>query len=130
MADEPSVMEEALAEAQKLQNQLKTEENASSSENETGQATVPNKDTDDNQQVEQPEIIEYKQILDEQGRSYSTGKRKDATARVWLKPGSGKIEMVLSCPQPYKVDNIFNMTLPKSSLSISTKLSVLLPGQF
>jgi len=29
--------------------------------------------------------------LDAQGRSYATGKRKDAIARVWLKPGSGKI---------------------------------------
>jgi len=29
--------------------------------------------------------------VDAQGRSYATGKRKDAIARVWLKPGSGKI---------------------------------------
>jgi small subunit ribosomal protein S9 len=28
---------------------------------------------------------------DAQGRSYATGKRKDAVARVWLKQGSGKI---------------------------------------
>jgi len=28
---------------------------------------------------------------DAQGRSYATGKRKDAVARVWIKPGSGKI---------------------------------------
>ena len=28
---------------------------------------------------------------DEQGRSYATGKRKDAVARVWIKPGAGKI---------------------------------------
>ena len=28
---------------------------------------------------------------DAQGRSYATGKRKDAIARVWIKPGSGKI---------------------------------------
>ena len=27
---------------------------------------------------------------DELGRSYATGKRKDAVARVWIKPGSGK----------------------------------------
>ncbi|MGF1628273.1 MAG: 30S ribosomal protein S9 [Kiloniellaceae bacterium] len=27
---------------------------------------------------------------DAQGRSYATGKRKDAVARVWIKPGSGK----------------------------------------
>jgi small subunit ribosomal protein S9 len=30
-------------------------------------------------------------IRDEFGRSYATGKRKDAIARVWVKPGSGKI---------------------------------------
>jgi len=30
-------------------------------------------------------------IIDAQGRSYATGKRKDAVARVWIKPGSGKI---------------------------------------
>src|SRR6266851_8572796 len=29
--------------------------------------------------------------LDAQGRAYATGKRKNAVARVWLKPGSGKI---------------------------------------
>ena len=28
---------------------------------------------------------------DAQGRSYATGRRKDATARVWIKPGSGKV---------------------------------------
>ncbi len=28
---------------------------------------------------------------DAQGRSYATGKRKNAIARVWIKPGSGKI---------------------------------------
>ena len=31
------------------------------------------------------------QELDKQGRAYATGRRKDAVARVWLKPGSGKI---------------------------------------
>ena len=33
----------------------------------------------------------YVQKLDAHGRSYATGKRKDAIARVWVKPGSGKI---------------------------------------
>ena len=28
---------------------------------------------------------------DELGRSYATGKRKDAVARVWIRPGSGKV---------------------------------------
>ena len=31
------------------------------------------------------------QELDGQGRAYATGRRKDATARVWLVPGSGKV---------------------------------------
>ena len=31
------------------------------------------------------------QKLDAYGRAYATGKRKDAIARVWIKPGSGKI---------------------------------------
>lgn len=35
--------------------------------------------------------IVYVQKLDAQGRAYATGKRKDAIARVWLKPGTGKI---------------------------------------
>jgi small subunit ribosomal protein S9 len=33
----------------------------------------------------------YERKVDAQGRSYATGKRKDAIARVWIKPGSGKI---------------------------------------
>jgi small subunit ribosomal protein S9 len=33
----------------------------------------------------------YVQKLDKQGRAYATGKRKDAVARVWVKPGAGKI---------------------------------------
>jgi len=33
----------------------------------------------------------YVQKLDAQGRAYATGKRKDAIARVWVFPGSGKI---------------------------------------
>ena len=30
-------------------------------------------------------------IVDKQGRAYATGRRKDAVARVWVKPGTGKI---------------------------------------
>ena len=33
------------------------------------------------------------QQLDKYGRASATGRRKDAVARVWLKPGSGKIEV-------------------------------------
>jgi small subunit ribosomal protein S9 len=33
----------------------------------------------------------YTQKLDKLGRAYATGKRKNAVARVWIKPGKGKI---------------------------------------
>jgi small subunit ribosomal protein S9 len=38
-----------------------------------------------------PEAPKNVQKLDKQGRAYATGKRKDAVARVWVKPGAGKI---------------------------------------
>ncbi len=38
-----------------------------------------------------PQAPVYVQKLDAQGRAYATGKRKNAVARVWLKPGPGKI---------------------------------------
>ncbi|GAB5457187.1 MAG: 30S ribosomal protein S9 [Henriciella sp.] len=37
----------------------------------------------------EPITVEPK--IDAQGRSYGTGRRKSATARVWLKPGTGKV---------------------------------------
>ena len=33
----------------------------------------------------------YERKVDAQGRSYATGKRKNAVARVWIKPGSGRM---------------------------------------
>src|SRR4051812_32637014 len=39
----------------------------------------------------QIQAILREQQLDKHGRAYATGRRKDAVARVWLKPGSGKI---------------------------------------
>jgi small subunit ribosomal protein S9 len=37
------------------------------------------------------EAPRHERVRDEFGRSYATGKRKDAVARVWIKPGSGKV---------------------------------------
>ncbi|WCT72409.1 30S ribosomal protein S9 [Sphingomonas naphthae] len=39
----------------------------------------------------QPTTPLREQEIDAQGRAYATGRRKDAVARVWLKPGTGKI---------------------------------------
>jgi small subunit ribosomal protein S9 len=38
-----------------------------------------------------PDAPKYTKKVDKQGRAYATGKRKDAVARVWIKPGAGKI---------------------------------------
>jgi small subunit ribosomal protein S9 len=38
-----------------------------------------------------PEAPKYVKKVDKQNRAYATGKRKDAVARVWIKPGAGKI---------------------------------------
>jgi small subunit ribosomal protein S9 len=38
-----------------------------------------------------PEAPKHIQKLDKQGRAYATGKRKNAVARVWVKPGKGTI---------------------------------------
>jgi small subunit ribosomal protein S9 len=41
--------------------------------------------------VQEPATPLREQQLDKQGRAYATGRRKDAVARVWLKPGTGQI---------------------------------------
>ena len=49
--------------------------------------------SDDGVSTQGPQIqaVLREQQLDKHGRAYATGRRKDAIARVWLKPGSGKI---------------------------------------
>jgi small subunit ribosomal protein S9 len=37
--------------------------------------------------------VDVQPRLDVFGRAYATGKRKDAVARVWIKPGTGKIDV-------------------------------------
>ena len=37
--------------------------------------------------------VDVQPRLDAFGRAYATGKRKDAVARVWIKPGTGKIDV-------------------------------------
>jgi small subunit ribosomal protein S9 len=48
---------------------------------------------DDGASTQGPQIqaVLREQQLDKYGRAYATGRRKDAVARVWLKPGTGKI---------------------------------------
>lgn len=36
-------------------------------------------------------VVVYERKVDSKGRAYATGKRKNSTAKVWLKAGKGKI---------------------------------------
>ena len=54
------------------------------------EAPVDNKDGVATQGPQIQAVLREQQ-LDKQGRAYATGRRKDAVARVWLKPGTGKI---------------------------------------
>ena len=73
---------------------------AEASEGKTAVAEAParearDKDAPDDQGIStqgpQIQAVLREQQLDKHGRAYATGRRKDAVARVWLKPGSGKI---------------------------------------
>ena len=56
---------------------------------EAPEATLENLDAAMGLAEEQAAPAEPK--IDEHGRAYATGKRKDAVARVWVKPGAGRI---------------------------------------
>ncbi len=58
-----------------------------------GEAAVASDPAESPVSTQGPQIqaILREQELDKHGRAYATGRRKDAVARVWLKPGSGKI---------------------------------------
>ena len=56
-----------------------------------GRKDKPESDHGVSTQGPQMEAVLREQQLDKFGRAYATGRRKDAVARVWLKPGTGKI---------------------------------------
>ncbi len=60
---------------------------------ETGTATLADvmPETPDAPAAPAPETPPQEPKIDAQGRAYATGRRKDAVARVWIKPGSGRI---------------------------------------
>lgn len=43
--------------------------------------------------VAEPEVDPGKPKIDPQGRAYATGRRKVSVARVWVKPGAGRISV-------------------------------------
>jgi small subunit ribosomal protein S9 len=62
-------------------------------------------------QSTQPEAPVHVQKLDKQGRAYATGKRKDAVARVWVKPGTGKITVNDKTFEAYFARPVLQMVL-------------------
>jgi len=59
----------------------------------------------------QMEAPKHVRKLDKLGRAYATGKRKDAVARVWLKPGSGKIVINERAVEVYFARPVLRMVL-------------------
>ena len=57
------------------------------------------------------EITPREPVRDELGRSYATGKRKDAVARVWIKPGSGKVTVNGKAMDTYFARPVLQMIL-------------------
>lgn len=57
------------------------------------------------------EAPKYEQKLDAQGRAYATGKRKDAVARVWVKPGAGTITVNERALETYFARPVLRMIL-------------------
>ena len=55
---------------------------------------------------------------DAQGRSYATGKRKSAVARVWIKPGSGKIQVNGKIADEYFARPVLQMLIQQPFLVV------------
>ena len=63
----------------------------------------------------------YEKKVDQLGRAYATGKRKNAIARVWLKPGTGKITINKRGYEAYFARPVLQMLL-KQPLSVANRL--------
>ena len=63
----------------------------------------------------------YTQKIDKQGRAYATGKRKNAVARVWIKPGAGKIMINAKDFSQYFARPVLQMLL-KQPLEAASRL--------
>ena len=73
--------------------------------------------------VESPENAApvHVQKLDAQGRAYATGKRKDAVARVWIKPGTGQVVVNGRAVEVYFARPVLRMIL-RQPLTIANRV--------
>ena len=65
-----------------------------------------------------------KPLLDNLGRSYATGKRKNAVARVWIKDGSGKIVINGKDVDKYFLRPVLNMLVNQPLELTNKKMNV------
>ena len=72
-------------------------------------ADTPSQATDDVLETTPSTPAEPK--IDAQGRSYATGKRKNAIARVWIKPGAGRITVNGKVEETYFARPVLRMIL-------------------
>ena len=62
-------------------------------------------------------VITAEPKIDAQGRAYGTGRRKEATARVWIKPGSGKITINGKDQEQYFARPVLRMIIEQPLLA-------------
>lgn len=77
--------------------------------------------------AEQPAAPVHVQKLDKHGRAYATGKRKDAVARVWIKPGKGQIMVNKKDFKAYFARPVLQMLLqqPLAAANRSTQFDII-----
>jgi small subunit ribosomal protein S9 len=68
-----------------------------------------------------PDAPVHVQKIDKLGRAYATGKRKNAVARVWIKPGSGKVTINGRALEVYFARPVLRMIL-KQPLEIAHRV--------
>ena len=64
-------------------------------------------------------VADAKPKLDKQGRAYATGRRKDATARVWVKRGKGKITVNGKTIEIYFARPVLRMLVQQPAIAVN-----------
>ena len=77
----------------------------------------------DTSNIENPET-NIKPVLDDKGRSYATGKRKNAVARVWIKSGSGNLSINGKAIKDYFSRPVLNMLVHQPLELTNKKMNV------
>ena len=92
MADQEENTGGALGEALKeAQAEAAAAEKATAAASEETKRAITDETTIAAPVTAEPAMMPMEPKLDAQGRAYATGKRKNAVARVWIKPGSGRL---------------------------------------